>query len=337
MLPHLRFATQSIEENDRLDALNTFSRGLYTYSRSEDNKTPHLALDAWALDDVAAASFSYGPTKLQTPQSIDADFRDMMFLRWIKSGHLRVESDDARREFSPGSMFLMNARHKLHALDDGYALSLRLPIGRVGYDPLSQDPIVALNDHSWQVKVLKYALTSLFETLSDTASPDAPGIAKQLSELVQAAAPRGKNEEDGVASLKSNRALAMRRFLLTNLARSDLSVSTLQREFNASRATVYRAFDEIGGVANFVREHRLSAIHRDLRSTEPARGAIRRIAEQHGLYDQTTFLRMFRSQYGMRPSDVLGSAVQENCAKCGLKHEIETNLPSLAAFWRPKS
>ncbi|MEM1048689.1 MAG: AraC family transcriptional regulator [Pseudomonadota bacterium] len=333
-LPHLQFSSDTFDDRDRLDALNAFSRGLYSYSPCEDDgSAPRLMLDAWALDDIAAASIAYGPTEVRAPDRLDAAFEDMLFLRFVRTGRIRIESGDAQQEFGPGSVFLMQAHHTLHALDDGTALSLRLPYGRLDYDPSRHAPVKGLSGHVWQVRVLVSAVKALFETLPGMAPADVPAVAAQLAGMVRAVIATETCDDEGWAALKSGRTAAMRRYIVANLSRSDLDASHLQSEFNASRATIYRAFDEVGGVAHFVREQRLAAIHRDLRSTPPVRGAIRRIAERHGLPDQSSFMRMFRARYGMRPGEVLGSAHRDLPREPLPADANHFGLPSLASFW----
>lgn len=333
-LPRLRFDTASYAERHRLSVLNAFSHGLYCYQPQDDSgSSPRLKLDAWALGDVAAAAIDYGPTAVGTPDHVDADFEDMVFVRRVNTGRIRVESGDVRREFGPGSVFLMHAQHKLRTLDDGTALSLRLPFQRAGYDPLREGPIVSLRKDAWQVRVLISALDALFETLPSLSATEAPAVSKQLASLVQASIEAGRDETPHNAAASSARTLAMRRYVIANLARKELGVGHLQIAFNASRATVYRAFEDVGGVARFIREHRLAAIHRELRMTSPTHGMIRRIAECHGLSDQTNFLRIFRAQYGLRPSDVLGSALEEHTQPNRLIGVGTSDAPKLASFW----
>ncbi|MEO0379788.1 MAG: AraC family transcriptional regulator [Pseudomonadota bacterium] len=334
-LPVLRFNTETFEKDVRLDALNTFSSGLYTYRPNrDDGSAPRLDLEAWALDGIAAASLNYGPTLVQAPQRIDPNFEDMTFLRWVKSGHVRVELGDTRQEFGPGSLFLMKARHKLHCPDEGTSVSLRLPCDRVGQDALHRTPVMPLRTDTWQGRILMSTIEALFETLPEMTSMDAPLFADQIAALVRSLPELDQHDDTASTCLKSNRTQAMRRFLLEHLDRPNLGVSDLQVEFNASRATVYRAFEELGGVANFVREHRLAAIYRDLRMCMAAHGRIRCIAEQHGFFDQTSFLRSFRAQYGLRPSEILGAAYVNESASCNGAAEGVQCLASLASFWR---
>lgn len=336
-LPHLHFDTCDFDDRDRLDALNTFSRGLYTYSPCVcSGFVPQLDLDAWALEDIAAASVSHGPVDIQCSEQLDTNFEEMVFLRWVRTGKIRVACSEQIKEFGPGSLFLMQSRHRLTAVDSGASLSLRLPFARVGYDPTRHPPLMELCRDKWQVRVLASAIEALFETLPGLSLAEVPSITLQLAGLVRAVIASEYPDDESAVALKVIRGESMRRYLVDNLSRADLGVSHLQSEFNASRATVYRAFDDVGGVACFVRDQRLAAIHRDLRHAIPARGIIRQIAERHGLYDQTSFLRMFRAEYGLRPSDILGAAHAVPMDQVvSDKHIAE--LPSLASFWASRA
>ena len=337
-LPQLTFSTGHYAHSERLDVLNTFSRGLYTYAPCKaTGAAPRLDLSAWALADIAAASVCYGPTVTQASDQFDPTFEDKVFLRWVIQGRVRVTIAEESHEFGPNTLFLMQARHRLQAIDDGKSLSLWVPVGRVGYDPLSHCPGLELRQDLWHVRFLVSAVQALFDVLPALPSDEAGAVTDQLADLVRAALSTTQPDMQTVATLKAQRAHAMRRYVVENLSRSDLSVGQLQHHFHASRATVYRAFDEVGGVASYVRQHRLAAVHRDLRQARPDRGAIRRIAESHGLWDQTSFLRMFRAEYGQRPSDILGSAWEDapsvpEATQCGLPR-----CQNLAAFWAARA
>lgn len=329
----LTFRTSSVESADRLDALNTFSRGLYTYSPCElTGAAPRLDLNAWALDELAAASISYGPTRTQTSDQLDESFEDQVFLRWVRTGHVHVAIGDEIHKFGPRSLFLMQPGHHLTAIDEGTSLSLRLPFARVGYDPLTHPPVVELCQAEWQVRVLVAAIEALFDSLPWMAPKDSQAIAAQLVGLIRSVITSTVDDEETTATLCAGRARAMRRYIVDNLSRTDLGVRHLQSQFNASRATVYRAFDDVGGVASYVRHQRLAAAHRALRHARPARGVIRRVAEQNGLSDQTNFLRMFRAEYGVRPSDVLGLS-HAGTPQWAMPNSKHANVPCLAAFW----
>lgn len=333
-ISRLRFRTADFADEDRRDALETFGKGLYTYTPTEHGgECPKLDVDAWVLSDVCVASIGHGPQREFTPKVLDSSFEDKALLRWTRTGRVQAVSMDQTTELEPGSIALVHPQHHLQKSEAGSGLSLRLPYNEIGYDPSCFDPIVKLPHDRWQVRVLLSAIEALLEALPLMDAKDAQPVSRQLTSMVKAVLDLEKPQQVGHASLKANRKHAMRRFLTKNLSRRDLSISHLQSEFGASKATVYRAFEDVGGVANFLRDQRFAAACRDLRQSRPERGAVRHIAEQNGFWDQTNFTRMFRKRYGVRPSEVLGTEwmqTQEDIQH--QKHQVGRS-PSLASFW----
>ena len=337
-ISRLRFRTSDFAKEDRRDALNTFGNGLYSYAPTEQGgECPRLEVDAWLLSDVCVASVGHGPQKEFTPKRLDSSFEDKAFLRWTRTGRVRAVSMDQSRELGPGSISLIHPQHHLQKPEAGSGLSLRLPYRDIGYDPSCCDPIVTLPHDRWQVRVLISAIEALLDALPNMDAKDAQSVAHQLTSLIKAALDLGKPDEVGHACLRENRKNAMRRFLTDNLSRQDLSISHLQSEFGASKATVYRAFEDVGGVANFLRDQRFAAVYADLRRARPDRGAVRHIAERNGFWDQTNFTRMFRKRYGARPSEILGAEWMPHPEGPHIGTPKDETSPNLASFWTKRS
>ena len=97
------------------------------------------------------------------------------------------------------------------------------------------------------------------------------------------------------------------RYIERHLRRPDLDVASLCRAFASSRTRLYDLFREHGGVERYLRQRRLARCFRDLAAAVPAKPRIREVAERWGFYDQSHFNRLFKQQFGLRPSDVLAS------------------------------
>lgn len=102
-----------------------------------------------------------------------------------------------------------------------------------------------------------------------------------------------------------SRKAAMLAFARDHAISSRLSVKTLCRKFTVSRATVFRAFESVGGVNAFVQRQRLNTAILKLWSENHARGSVKRIARECGFDDQFHFSRLCRRVMGVTPSDVL--------------------------------
>lgn len=341
-LPSLWFNTDDHAPADRLDAMNELGHGLYDYRRAGKgrqadggkDKGPTLRLRAFSLGGVAASSFENSLLATKSTNRLDPAFNEMMFLRVIWKGRVQAQSGDTQKLLHPGSIHLMHARHTLPRIEEGSGISLRLSYDSVGYDPARHPRIMSFRTDGWIGQTIVAAGRSLFENLPRMTPAKARAIEPLLTALVRALMTSGRLDDEAHASLRAARSAAMKRYVLAHLLDDDLQARRLQSVFHASRATVFRAFEDVGGVARFVRQQRLEAVYRELRAAKPRRGIIRQIAEKYGFPDQCAFYRAFRSSYGLRPSDVLAgcrgaSAVVSRDAAA----PSPLGVPNLASFW----
>lgn len=81
----------------------------------------------------------------------------------------------------------------------------------------------------------------------------------------------------------------------------DLGVDRLQSAFCVSRATLYRMFSEIGGVARFIRRQRLVAARQSLRRRPDV--GITWLLYELGFGSERQFQRAFQAEFGVSPSE----------------------------------
>lgn len=103
---------------------------------------------------------------------------------------------------------------------------------------------------------------------------------------------------------------AMQQFLMTRL-QGDVGVEQLCRHFHVSRSTVYRLFEPLGGVRRFINDARLERCYDELRSADPRQVKITDVAGSWGFPEASSFSRRFRSRFGVAPSEVIGTALDQ--------------------------
>jgi AraC-like DNA-binding protein len=94
------------------------------------------------------------------------------------------------------------------------------------------------------------------------------------------------------------------RYVEDNLTARDLDAAKLAATFGLSRATLYRLFAPVGGVASFIRARRLARACRELTMPGLQNRRIGPIAYQAGFHSIAAFNRAFRTVYGKTPRDV---------------------------------
>ena len=91
------------------------------------------------------------------------------------------------------------------------------------------------------------------------------------------------------------------RFVEANLGARDLGVDKLATTFGLSRASLYRLFEPVGGVASYIRTRRLARARQELTAPGLEDRRIGPIAYRAGFQSIPAFNRAFRAAYGQTP------------------------------------
>jgi AraC-like DNA-binding protein len=147
-------------------------------------------------------------------------------------------------------------------------------------------------------------LRSLHARIDGLTLADANALAGSTVALMAAClGPSAENREAAKPAVDSALMFDIRRFIDANLASYDLTPEKLARRFAISRASLYRLFEPLGGVAKYVRKRRL--YHSLLDITSPAKSGrhIGEIAYGLGFASESGFSRAFRAAYGVTPQE----------------------------------
>lgn len=130
---------------------------------------------------------------------------------------------------------------------------------------------------------------------------EANALAVATVRLVAACAGGNQANHDELALGMSEAVLMrIRRHIDDNLGSPALSPHSLTRAFGLSRASLYRLFEPLGGVAGFIREQRLL---RAFRLISRGRARISEVALALGFENETVFGRVFKQRFGMTPRE----------------------------------
>ena len=105
----------------------------------------------------------------------------------------------------------------------------------------------------------------------------------------------------------------IKRLVRQQLGAATLGPERLCRQAGVSRSKLYRLFEPYGGVARYIQGERLKRAHAALSDPGDSR-SIGRIAEDVGLFDLSSFGRMFRLGYGCSPRELRQAAAQGQAA-----------------------
>ena len=98
-------------------------------------------------------------------------------------------------------------------------------------------------------------------------------------------------------------------YIRDNLQRADLSVAEVANYVNASRATLYRAFNNVGGLKEFIVSERVNAAQYKLRTGRFDRGFITSVAYNTGFSSPEQFSKVFKARTGVSPTTFVKTAL----------------------------
>ncbi len=202
----------------------------------------------------------------------------------------------------------------LHMLDmsQPYATSTSVVVGDgvliphdlVGFDP-SRDPnYVSVQRSKPRARLLEAALDALISAIAEGSLDEARDLANAFAGLVQSLL-LGRIEDTDLQSAASTLDLELRDHINTHLADPGLNGTDLCDRFGLSRASLYRRFQEEGGVEHYITGLRLDRCLVELSSAAPTRGRVRAIAERWRFTDPSNFNRRFRERFDVAPSECL--------------------------------
>lgn len=254
-------------------------------------------------------------TKMSTPSQIlvhepstrwDICHEFVLFERFHDGGG-HAEVDDMGLEVTPSRLHMIDmSRRYVSRKRPSRSEGVLIPHAMLGYDP-SVDPAAAtINVASARGRFLASAHALLASGLDDADVDETGDVVSTFVSMVERfmLGSKGDDARDG-----ADRALlyALRAHNAANLADPMLTADALCTAFGVSRATLYRRFDEGGGVARYLRNSRLDRCLFDLAGCAHERGRIAQVARRWGFHDPSTFNRLFKERFGVPPSDCSSS------------------------------
>ncbi len=138
---------------------------------------------------------------------------------------------------------------------------------------------------------------------------DAPMIAQATTDMIAACSHSTvETVERARTAIEMTMLERIQRHISSELHSPDLHTEALCGLFGVSRARLYRLFEPLGGVASYIQEQRLGRAYTELSNSARNHRRIYEIAFELGFSSEAHFSRVFRSTFGLSPSDVRARA-----------------------------
>jgi AraC-like DNA-binding protein len=295
-----------LSRSARLEAWHELTRPLFRVA----TLTPPGAFDAaWALyrlDQLIVSQVRFTAQEFVHDPGQSAWDNDHLLLELYEGGHGRGMSAGTPTFIDSDCVHLVDLSRSYRTVTTSVdAVGVVIPHSLVQYDPRRHPSYLSMPAETPRGAILRSVLRGLIGQLPSVTTADAPDLANAVVGLVRSLllCPSASLPKSEARALLSAR---IRAFIDQNLTDQELGSARLCRQFNISRATLYRLFQDVGGIDAFIRDRRLDRCSADLMDAGLGRGRVREVAERLGFMDPSQFNRAFRRRFGTAPSDHLG-------------------------------
>ncbi len=289
--------------------------GISHYFRSVPLVDPRRPTKAPEVHIYNAGDFHFYDTKLSQQQYVrDSawlrrnDDSDPVALQLFLRGTNHVENAGRAFVMRSDAISSVNLGYEVHSsCTDAEVLTLALPRMTVAahLPALHEANGLMFSLDTTAGMLLADFMQSLRTTLPKAPAADAPLLSQSLFGLLQVLVANGDphsiDARDGTLT-------ALRRHIEMNLGDPELGVTSICAKYRMSRATLYRLFQDKGGVRGYILRRRLMACFVALTSEAQMRRGIFDIALDFGFTSPSHFTTRFRDEFGMTPSEVRESA-----------------------------
>ena len=315
-IPSLRFDSESFAPDDRFEAWRAAIAPIHDTVLGVDGADGGFLVrtNVWNLGGVVATHGTYSAQRSERSAALirragESGYRVSLA---IDGPPLHLASGDDRLVAAPGELVVADPRRPSTHETRGTAETMAFYLSRSEIDalvPPSRPDMAVLKGPL--ATLLRDHLIGVVGLLRNPATPPEamPGLARATIQLSAAAlagsVPPGGEARGAVEDALRRRVVA---FVEERLLDPTLNQDLLCRTFHMSRATLYRLFQPLGGVATFVQERRLARVHALL--GDPAHHYhLGRLAETHGFSSQARMSRAYRARYGTSPTGTVAATV----------------------------
>ncbi|MGJ5205397.1 helix-turn-helix domain-containing protein [Bradyrhizobium sp. HKCCYLR20261] len=311
--------------------IDDFGRGRHVLQRLRDATTDQLCdvsssideedfrhraavipLDGALLIDGWTSAYS----NARTSRHIAAGGIDHYMVTLCLAGSLTFQSGRRSQVLSPGDICLIDmgqASRTVIGADEKTGLShtVTLIIPRTVLAPLLATPDAAtaslIPRHSRTAQLLGAQYAELREHAGGTDGQiQVQTMAGVIADAVGSAS---SAEQDVDYASRTLLLSAIKRHVSSRPPAETLDSTQICRQFQISRATLYRLFEAEGGLWHYVQEQQLHRAFSKLASSSGTPAHLVEIAAEFGFGSDNTFVRAFRKRFGLTPGEVRRLAI----------------------------
>ncbi|MBM3648497.1 MAG: helix-turn-helix domain-containing protein [Alphaproteobacteria bacterium] len=317
-LPSSIFTTAAARPSDQFEAWRQSISVLFDVeTRAEDRAADgfHASVRAWHLGDLLVSRVEFdGQLFSRDRRRIALDGLDHYLVQLYERGGLVGTLGERDHVLRAGEVQILDLTRP-NLTRAGVSATVSIVVSRDAMHrvlPRSASGLhgMVLRDDGGVGALLADYMRSLAARVDGIERADGALVARATVELVAACIQStAEATERARPPLEAAILDRLQRYIERHLGSPDLHADALSGQFKISRSRLYRLFEPLGGVANYIQEQRLWRAYGELAKPGEHHRRIYEIAFEFGFSSEAHFSRAFRSAFGLSPSDVRQRAV----------------------------
>ena len=304
---------------------------LTSRSNSGTHRSRNWYAESCIFTQLEADAFAVRRTKTQVDSG-----EHLVFVHRYVDGYLRGRIGDLNIDREPGYIYVLDQASKVECVQRPATMqSIILPKAALGFDPDTHPPLSKLSIEKGIGRVLNSLFDQIFQGLLQDNAIEYAAF-NQLVACLKLGLGASPNEGDVRTQARHAMRATISQHIESNLDDWQLGVNVILKNFGVSRASLYRIFDDRGGVRQFISDRRLLRAVLDITKGPLLRGAISDIAEKWGFSSGANFNRSIRREFGVAPGslinlpedDVLGLINRSNLRE--FRQSVESSIERIA-------
>ena len=257
---------------------------------------------------VIIEGYSSAETLKRTERTIARSSVDHIALVVRLEGGFGLDIDGRTAEVHAGDVcFLDMTRRSTLRAPDYRCLTLVLPRTLLAPNVANLDDLHGriLPATSPLNTILTGHMRALYAQAPSLGSSDAHAAARGAAALVAAFAGASSDGREVIAQVSAGASLqACRQMIDATLQDCSMRPELLCKKLGVSRAKLYRMFEPLGGVSQYIQQRRLTRAYHILADPAHAHERISAIALRCGFSNVSVFNRAFRQAHGLSPTEL---------------------------------
>ncbi|PST26363.1 AraC family transcriptional regulator [Mesorhizobium plurifarium] len=264
------------------------------------------SVDAFQLGEMVVTSASLGGQRyVRSPARVRRDGMDHFVFNLYRTGGWKAQTPRREFEGKAGQVSVLDLSSELISDEPNSSLvALFVPRSLLEERLPNLAALHGSAPSGPHAVLLAEYLDMLVRRLPTLPGGDEQALSRATCEMLTAClAPSLVNVEAARPGLELVLQRRAKRFIEAHLNSSELSTDAICNAVGVSRRTLYRLFDQEGGVLHYVRSRRLERIRAVLADPRETR-RISEIAAEFGFLRSDHFARAFKHQYGQSARDL---------------------------------